>query len=133
MSKVKAVMMEELLEKELIESKQLFKTVFEHSPAAIIVMDTRQRIVVWNPMVEKMLGKSRADLFNQPVSSLYAPKEWKRIRLMDLCRREVLSNISTKVYHKDGTLLDVGASLSVLKDYKGKMIGFMGIFLRCDP
>ena len=71
MSKLKAVKLEEQLERDLIESKNLFKIVFERSPAAIMVADSRQRIVAWNPMAEKMLGMGKADLFNKPVSILY--------------------------------------------------------------
>ena len=39
----------------------------------------------------------------------------------------MLSNIDTKVICKDGSLLDVSASISVLKDNKGKVIGSIGI------
>ena len=116
MSKAKVIKIEEQLEKDLIESKQLFKIVFENSPAAITVTDSQERIVAWNPMVEKMLGMTRADLFNKPISSLYPPKEWKRIRSLNIRHRGMLSNIATKILCKDGSLLDVGASISVLKD-----------------
>jgi PAS domain S-box-containing protein len=68
MSKSKKSRLKEQLEKDLIESKQLFKIVFEHSPAAITVTDSQERIVAWNPMAEKMLGMTRADLFNKPIS-----------------------------------------------------------------
>ena len=128
MSKIKAINIEEHLEKELIESKQLFKVVFDHSPAAIMVMDSQEHIVTWNPLVEKMLGMGKADLFNKQVSVLYPPKEWKRIRTLNVCRRGLISNIPTKVLCKDGSSLNVGASMSVLKDSKDKTVGFIGIF-----
>ena len=128
MSKIKAINIEEHLEKELIESKQLFKVVFDHSPAAIMVMDSQEHIVTWNPLVEKMLGMGKADLFNKHVSVLYPPKEWKRIRTLNVCRRGLISNIPTKVLCKDGSSLNVGASMSVLKDSKDKTVGFIGIF-----
>ena len=128
MSKVKAVKIEEQLEKDFVESKLLFKAVFEHSPAGIIVMDSQECIVTWNPMAEKMLGMKREDLFNQSVSFLYQPKEWKRIRSLNICRRGMLSNIDTKVICKDGSLLDVSASVSMLEDSEGKTIGFIALF-----
>ncbi len=128
MSKAQGTKIEEQLEKDFVESKQLFKTVFEHSPAAIIVMDSQECIVAWNPMVEKMLGMGKADLFNKPISFLYPPKDWKRIRSLNIRRRGVLSNIDTKVICKDGSLLDASASMSVLKDSKGKAIGSIGLF-----
>jgi len=128
MTKLKETKVEEQLEKDLIDSKQLFKVVFEHSPAAITVTDSKECIVAWNPMVEKMLGMSKEDLFNKPVSFLYPIKEWKRIRSLNIRHRGMLSNISTKVLRKDGSLLDVSASISVLKDSTGKVIGSIGMF-----
>ncbi len=128
MSKAKEIRIEGQLEKDFVESKQLFKIIFDHSPAAIIVMDSQECIVAWNAMAEKMLGMGKGDLFNKPVSFLYPPKEWKRIRSLNIRHRGMLSNIMTKVLCKDGSLLDVGASMSVLKDSKGKMIGFIGLF-----
>ncbi len=118
---------EDQIEKEHIESKMLFKIVFDHSPSAITVTDSNEMIVAWNPMVEKMLGMTRADLFNKPVSTLYPPKEWKRMRSLNIRHRGMLSNIATKVICKDGSLLDISASISVLKDSKGKVIGSIGI------
>ena len=115
------------LEKDHIESKQLFKIVFDNSPSAITVTDSKERIVAWNPMVEKMLDMGKADLFNKPVSFLYPPKEWKRMRSLHIRHRGMLSNIYTKVIRKDGGLLDVSASISVLKDDKGKVLGSIGI------
>ncbi len=128
MSKAKAIKMEEQLEKDFVESKQLFKIIFDHSPAAITVTDSHESIVTWNPMVEKLLGMKKADLFNKPISFLFSAKEWKRIRSLHIRHRGMLSNISTKVFCKDGSLLDVSVSISVLKDSKGKVIGSIGIF-----
>jgi PAS domain S-box-containing protein len=120
--------MEDQIGKDIIESKQLFKIIFEHSPAAIIVTDIHERIVTWNPMVEQKLGMDKKDLFNRPIGSLFQPKEWKRIRAMDVCRRNILSDIMTKLICKDNSLLDVGAAMSVLKDHQSKRIGFIGLF-----
>ena len=47
---------------------------------------------------------------------------------MNIRRRGMLSNIDTKVICKDGSLLDVSASISVFKDKEGKVIGSIGIF-----
>jgi len=127
MSKAKATKVEEQLEKDLIESKQLFKIIFEHSPDAITVTDSHERIVAWNLMAEQMLGMGRKDLFNQHVSILYPPQEWGRIRSLNIRHRGMLSNIATKVLCRDGTLLDVSASVSVLKNSKGKVMGSIGI------
>ena len=112
----------------MLDSKKLFKIVFDSSPAAIIVLDSHERIIAWNPLVEKMLGMKRPDLFNKPVSELYPPRDWKRLRMLNLCRRDTLSNVMTRIICKDGFLLDVGASMSVLKDSEGKTQGYIGLF-----
>ncbi|MDE1920168.1 MAG: PAS domain S-box protein [Candidatus Omnitrophica bacterium] len=127
MKKSRDFKIEQQIEQDLIESKQLFKIVFDNSPSAITVTDSKERIVAWNPMAEKMLGMSRADLFNQPVSILYPPKEWKRFRSLNIRHHGMLSNIDTKVICKDGSLLDVSASISVLKDKSGRVVGSIGI------
>ena len=127
MSKIKENKVDKQLEKDLIESKQLFKIVFENSPDAITVTDSLERIVAWNPMAEQMLGMGRKDLFNQHVSILYPPQEWDRMRSLNIRHRGMLSNIATQVLRKDRTLLDVSASISVLKNSKGKVMGAIGI------
>jgi len=128
MKKAKTPKIEEQLSTDLVESKQIFKIIFDNSPSAIIVMDNKECIIAWNPMVEKMLGMGRAELFNKSVSVLYSPKEWKRMRAMNVCKRGVLSNVKTKIFCKDGSLLDVVVSVSILKNKDGKAIGSLGIF-----
>jgi PAS domain S-box-containing protein len=115
------------VEIDLLESKQLFKIVFEHSPATITVTDASERIVAWNPMAEQMLGMKREDLFNKLVSELYPADEWKKIRDLNIRAKGMASNIPTRIVRKDGTELDVNASISVLKNLKGDVIGSIGI------
>ena len=90
-------------EQHLIESKQLFKIVFENSPAAIMVADAQERVVAWNSMAEKMLGMFKKDLFNKQVSSLYPAEEWKRIRSLNIRRKGMHVNLATKAVRRDGT------------------------------
>ncbi len=110
MDKSKDRKFEDQLQKDLVESKHLFKAVFDNSPAAIIVTDRQAKIVAWNKMVEKMLGMGRKDLFNQPLGALCPAQDWKRLRSLNIKR-------------KDGALLDVSISLSALKDHKDQDIG----------
>lgn len=115
------------LEQDLLESKQLFRVIFEYSPVAIMVVDAQELIVAWNPMVETMLGLSRKDLFNKPVRELYPSSEWKRLRSLNIRKRGMLTDIATKIICHDGKLLDVNASIAVLKNGQGKIIGSIGI------
>src|SRR4051812_28682149 len=75
------------IERELNESKELFRIVFENSAAAITVTDKNERIVAWNPAAEKMLGMTRKELFNTPIKDLYPAKEWRRMRAFRIRKR----------------------------------------------
>jgi len=114
-------------EKELIESKDLFQTVFNNTAAAITVTDKNEQLVAWNPFAEKMLGMTRADLFNMPIKNLYPPAEWRRLRSFQIRKKGMKSDIETKIIKKDGKILEVSISISVLKDLDGNITGSIGI------
>ncbi len=114
-------------EKSLIESKELFQTVFNNTAAAITVTDKDERIIAWNPFAEKMLGLTKEELFNKPVKDLYPPKEWRRIRAFRIRQRGMLADIEIKIYKKSNGTLDASLSISVLKDSEGNVIGSIGI------
>lgn len=115
------------VEKDLIRSKELFKVVFDHTAAAITVTDQSERIVAWNPFAEQMLEMTKEDFFNKPLETLYPAREWRKMRKLNIRKKGVVSGIATQVNKKDGTLLDVDASISVLKDAQGKVMGSIGI------
>ncbi len=112
---------------DLLEQKEMFRVIFENSPLAITVTDSQERIVAWNHMAEKMLGMSKKDLFNKSIQELYSVEEWKRMRSLDIRKKGMLADIVTQVIRRDGTVLDVNASISVLKNSAGKIIGSIGI------
>ncbi|MBF0569778.1 MAG: PAS domain S-box protein [Candidatus Omnitrophica bacterium] len=114
-------------EKDLVQSRELFKVVFDNTAAAITVTDQEEKIVAWNPFAEQMLELGREDLFNKPVHELYPEREWRKMRKLNIREKGVLSGIVTQVFKKDGTLLDVDASISILKDSMGKVVGSIGI------
>ncbi|HNV23379.1 MAG TPA: PAS domain S-box protein [Candidatus Omnitrophota bacterium] len=115
------------VERELIESKELFKTVFDHTAAAITVTDKNERIVAWNPFAETMLEMTKEELFNLPIKDLYPPEEWRRMRSFRIRRRGMLSDIETKIYKRNKAILEVSLSVSVLKDAEGNVTGSIGI------
>lgn len=114
-------------EKELNESREMFKTLFDNTAAAITVTDKDERIIAWNPFAEKMLGFSRAELFNKPVHELYPEDEWKQMRNLKMRKKGLLSGIVTKLITRGGQVLDVSVSISVLKNSDGSKHGTIGI------
>jgi PAS domain S-box-containing protein len=115
------------IEKDLSRSKELFKVVFDNTAAAITVTDKDEKIIAWNPFAEQMFEMTREDFFNKPVQTLYPEREWRKMRKLNIREKGVLSGIVTQVIKKDGTLLDVDASVSILKDTDGNVVGSIGI------
>jgi PAS domain S-box-containing protein len=115
------------IEKESLQSKELFKTVFNNTAAAITVADKDEKIVAWNPFTEKLLGMGQQELFNKPVEAMYPKKEWRKMRALRVRQKGILSDIETKMYKGDGALIDVSISLSILKDPAGSIMGSIGI------
>ncbi len=115
------------LEKELAESKELFRTVFNNSAVAIVVADKDEKIMAWNPSFEEMLDMNKEDLFNKSVSELYPPREWQRVRSFRVTQQGTIPDMETQVYKKNGTILEVDLSTSLIKDLDGNITGYISI------
>ncbi|MCA9400661.1 MAG: PAS domain S-box protein, partial [Candidatus Omnitrophica bacterium] len=115
------------IEKELFESKELFQTVFNNMAAAITVADKDEKIVAWNPFAEQLLGMNKEKLFNKPVQDLYPPREWKKLKKMNIRKIGLKSNIETKLCKDNKEIMDVNMSISILKDAEGNVIGSIAI------
>ncbi len=124
---VEDISRQRMIEKDLSCSRELFKVIFDNSAAAITVTDNAEKIIAWNPFAEQMFDMGREDLFNKPVKDLYPEREWRKMRKLKIRQKGVISGIMTQVIKKDGTILDVDASISVIKDAQGNLAGTIGI------
>lgn len=114
-------------EKDLKESEERYKTIFENSAVAIMLSDEKERIISWNKFTEDLLNLKKKDLHMKLVKSLYPPEEWKKIRSQNVRQRGMQHHLETKMFGKNNELLDVDLSLSVLKNHKGEIIGSIGV------
>jgi PAS domain S-box-containing protein len=112
-------------ERQLAEDK--YKTIFENSAVAISLADEQERLVSWNKFMEDLLGMDKEDLYLKPVKSLYSQEQWKTIRDHNIRQKGMQHHLETKMMKKDGTLIDVDVSISVLKNPEGKVIGSIGV------
>ncbi len=117
----------EQIEASLRVSEEKFRTVFENSAAAITVVDDKERLISWNKFTENMLGMTAKDLTLKPIRELYPPEEWKRIRSYDIRSSGMRHHLETVMIKKNGDLLDIDVSISVLKNKEGKVTGAIGI------
>jgi len=108
-------------------ARERYQTIFENSAIAITVTDEDERIVAWNKFAESMLGMGNEDLYLKPVRTLYQPAEWKRIRAKNIRREGMQHHIETRVIKKDGAIIDVDLSVSVVRSADGEITGSIGI------
>jgi PAS domain S-box-containing protein len=112
-------------ERQLAEDK--YRTIFENSAVSISLVDEQERLVSWNKFTENLLGLDREDLYLRPVKSLYPEGQWQKIRALNIRQKGLQRHLETKMIKKNGRLIDVDVSLSVLKNPEGKIIGSIGV------
>ncbi len=114
-------------EEELKTSEQRYRTIFDNSAVSIMLTDENENIVSWNKYTEKMLGLKEEDLLNKHVKSIYPEEEWLKIRAKNVRKKGVQHHLETRMIKKDGSLIDVDISVTVLKDAEGKPKGSIGV------
>ncbi len=114
-------------ERQLRVTEECYRMVFENSAVAIMVTDEAQQLVSWNQVTEDLLGMDRSDLEGREVKSLHPREEWSRISACDMQHVSGCHHVDTKMVRKNGEIIDVEMSLSVLTDSCGKVTGSMAI------
>jgi len=112
-------------ERQLAEDK--YRTIFENSAVAISLADEQKCLISWNKFMENLLGMEREDLYLKPVKSFYPDGHWKTIRGHNVRQKGMQHHLETQMVKKNGELIDVDVSLSVLKNPEGKVIGSIGV------
>jgi PAS domain S-box-containing protein len=114
-------------ERMLIESEDKYKTIFENSAVAITLTDENERIISWNKYAEELLDMDEAELHLKHVRSLYPLEEWRKIRAENIRQKGMQHHLETKVIKKNGELIDIDISISVLRNHNGEIIGSIGV------
>ena len=112
-------------ERQLAEDK--YRTIFENSAVSISLVDEHERLISWNKFTENLLGMNKKDLYLRPVQSLYPEGQWQKIRALNIRQKGLQRHLETKMIKKNGGVIDVDVSLSVLKNPEGKVIGSIGV------
>ncbi len=118
---------QKLAERKIKESENKIRIILDNSAAAITLTDDQERIVSWNRYTEHLFGMTKEDLYLKPVSSLYPPEEWTKIRKAEIRKLGSKHHLETQIIRKDGQPLDVDLSINVLKDANDNIIGSVGI------
>ncbi|MDP3920553.1 MAG: PAS domain S-box protein [Candidatus Omnitrophota bacterium] len=116
-----------MAERAIRSAEARYRTIFENSAVGITVTDADERIISWNKFTENLLGMTHEDLYLKPVSSLYPPEEWQRMRAANIRHKGVQDHFETRILNKQDEKVDIDISISVLKDNEGQVTGSIGI------
>lgn len=114
-------------ERALQIAEERYRTIFENSAVAITMANEQEQLISWNKFTENLLGFTKEDLYLKPIKSLYPAGEWEKIRTHDVRQKGMQHHLETKMAKKDGEIIDVDVSLSILKDPDGNITGSIGV------
>ncbi|MBP8911755.1 MAG: PAS domain S-box protein [Phycisphaerae bacterium] len=114
-------------ERQLQAAELRYRTIFENSAVAIMMVDAEERLISWNKFTEQLLGMGEQELRNRHIKSLYPESEWQKIRLMSVRRKGMQHHLETQMICAGGRVIDVDISLSVVYDSDGGVTGSIGV------
>ncbi|MUN41152.1 sensor histidine kinase [Actinomadura litoris] len=111
------------------------RAVIESAADAIVAVDQRHRVTVWNPAAERMFGWSAKEMVGRvpPIVPDELKAEHNAVQERLLTRRPGEGengqiSIATRRFHQDGRLIDVRIDTSLLKDPTGAPLGWVGVY-----
>jgi PAS domain S-box-containing protein len=114
---------------EIERQRAYFESLVEISPAAVVVMDTDERVTGWNPAATELFGHTADDAIGRQIDELVfgddVTDEGREIMREALAQGR--AQRITRRRRKDGTPVDVELMLVPLA-VDGTRVGFLGIY-----
>ena len=115
------------------ETERLLSQIVMSTSEAIYTIDLDSRVLSWNPGAERLYGYSAEEILGQSVEVLFpesrdsrAGKERRERRARLISGQVDFEEYETVRRRKDGTLIQVAATTSPLRDHTGRIIGLVG-------
>jgi PAS domain S-box-containing protein len=115
--------------REVERQRQYLESLVTISPAAVVVLDTDERVTEWNPAAAELFGYSAEEAVGQPVDELVLGEE-EREEGREITREAMAIGRAQRITRrrrKDGTLVDVELMLVPLTS-ESAHVGFLGIY-----
>jgi len=110
-------------EEELKRTKEYLENVINNSVDAIGIVDRRGRFILWNRRAEAIYGYHFDELAGKTAFELYADHEELNQMLAKLRKEGVVREYEIGMRKKDGSIVPMDISISLLKNEKGRTIG----------
>lgn len=115
------------LEAQLDEQREFLTAITNESADAIIGLDPEGRIVSWNKGAEKIFGYDPSEVLGKPLSFLAAPGPQEEVRLEEIQeeirRKGYVRNVELARKRKNGEVVHLELTWTVLRDRRGRVIG----------
>ncbi|UCG99961.1 MAG: PAS domain S-box protein [Deltaproteobacteria bacterium] len=117
------------MEAELIHTKNFLQNILDSSIDGIIATDLQGRVISTTLNIKDLTGYDQLELIGKKVNTFYGKgvEDEKKI-MSELMAKGELRNHEMKLKKKDGGLINVNISASLLKNEKGEIIGTLGIY-----
>jgi two-component system cell cycle sensor histidine kinase/response regulator CckA len=109
-------------------ARDFLSSIAENSADGIITTDVRGRITYFSPGAEEIFGYRHQEILGQPAADFYRSGIAEARAVMHRLHAEGrMRNYETAFRARDGRWVEVNASLSLLRDAPGAVVGTLGI------
>ena len=116
------------LYREIRDARDFLQSITENSPDAIITTDGLGRVTYFSRGAEEMFSCRAEEMIGTPVADFYpGGLEEARSVKRRLDQEGLLRNYESAFLAKDGRRVEVSASISVLRDATGAVVGTLGL------
>jgi PAS domain S-box-containing protein len=114
---------------EIKKTKDYLQGVIEASADAIVTTSIDGKILSWSKGAEEIYGYAAKEVVGKQVFEIYPPelRKERTAWVNALLRGRVIRNKRTRIYNREGKLVDISLSLSLLRDEKGSPIATVGV------
>ena len=112
------------------QTHQTLAALVQASPLPIIALDLERRVKMWNPAAERLFGWTAAEVLGRPNPIVQQEKQEEFKKYTDaLIQGAQFAEFHLRRQRKDGSVIDISLSTTLLRDAQGKISGLMGIFV----
>ncbi|TNY37819.1 PAS domain-containing protein [Thermomonospora catenispora] len=106
----------------------IVRAVIECAADAIVAVDERMRVSLWNPAAERMFGWSAAEVLGRIPPIIPHELQAEHNAVLERVRQGGQISIATRRFRRDGRLIDVRIDTSALHDPSGRLLGWVGVY-----
>ena len=114
------------IQKLLKIARQAVSVILGPLPAAIIVLDTKMRVVLWSGGAKRLFGWKEEEVLGKPNPLIPADRISEYTAIVNrLLAGEQIQGVETVHKAKDDTLIDVALFTSAVRDEYGTLLGYV--------